>query len=134
MRGALTLVAAVSLGLAVGACGGDDEIASEPRPPAPVEVTASIKDRAVDVSPSEVGAGIVNFTVSNQSADPARLTISGPTDDATAEIPPGGTGTLKAELQTGSYEVGAGAGSGPRADTLEVGPERPSSQNDLLLP
>ncbi|HSI81647.1 MAG TPA: hypothetical protein VK919_13450 [Solirubrobacterales bacterium] len=128
------LAAAAGLGLAVNGCGGGNSPASEPRPPVPVDVTVVIKDRAVDVSPSEVGAGIVNFTVSNQSADGARLVISGPTDAASGEIARGMTGNLKADLDPGEYEVTAGEESSARAAVLEVGPERPSSQNDLLLP
>jgi hypothetical protein len=34
----------------------------------------------------------------------------------------------------GDYEVAAGAEIGIKPDNLEVGPERPTSQNDLLQP
>lgn len=128
------LAAAAAFGLVGAGCGGDDSPASQPRPAAPVEVTVAIKDRAVDVSPTEVGAGIVSFTVSNQSADEARLVVSGPTDDASAEIAAGMTGSLKTTLEPGEYEVTAGEDSSARPAALEVGPERPSSQNELLLP
>jgi len=76
----------------------------------------------------------VNFTISNQSADAVRFVISGPTDNATAEIAPGMTANLKTSLEQGSYEVTAGDDGRPRPAALEVGPERPSSQNELLLP
>jgi hypothetical protein len=134
LRLGLALTGAALLGLGASACGGDDSPASEPRPPAPIEITASIKDRAVDVSPSDVGAGMANFTISNQSGDSVRLTLSGPTEDSTGEIAPGMTANLKTNLEPGTYEVGAGEDARPRPDRLEVGPERPSSQNELLLP
>jgi hypothetical protein len=86
------------------------------------------------VSPGKVGAGLVNFTISNQSEDPAAFTLTGPTDAASEPIPPGGVGSLKAELAEGTYEAEAGDESNARPGTLEVGPERPTSQNDLLLP
>lgn len=86
------------------------------------------------VSPDEVGAGMANFTISNQSGDPARFALSGPTEDSTAEIAPGMTANLKTDLESGTYEVSVGAGARPRPDRLDVGPERPSSQNELLLP
>jgi hypothetical protein len=134
LRLGLALAGAAVLGLGATACGADDEPASEPRPPAPIEITASIKDRTVDVSPGEVGAGMANFTISNQSRDSARLVLAGPTEDATADIAPGMTANLKTNLEPGTYEVSAGEGTRPRPDRLEVGPERPSSQNELLLP
>lgn len=130
----LVLAGAAALGLGALGCGGDEELASEPRPPATIEITAAIKDRSVDVSPAQVGAGMANLTISNQSSQAVRLTLSGPTDASTPEIAPGTTANLKAELEPGSYEVRAGEGPRPRPDRLEVGRERPSSQNDLLLP
>jgi hypothetical protein len=134
VRLGLSLVAAAALGLGAAACGGRDDFENEPRQPAPIEITASIKDRAVEVSPSDVGAGLVTFTIANLSADPAQLTLSGPTDDASDEIPPGAVGNLKVTLREGTYEVTAGEDARPRGDQLEVGPERASSQNELLLP
>lgn len=133
IRLALLLVAGGALSLGAG-CGGRDDFENEPRQPAPIEITASIKDRKVEVSPSEIGAGVATFTITNLSADPAEFTISGPTDDASYEIPPGATGNLKTTLAEGTYEVTAGEDAGPRSDQLEVGPERPSAQNELLLP
>jgi hypothetical protein len=129
----LMLAAAIAIVLGASACGGDD-FENDPRPPAPVEITASIKDREVDVSPAEVGAGLVTFTIANLSSDPIEFTLSGPTDAASNEIPPGGIGNLRTTLAEGSYEVTAGEDARPRADQLEVGPERPSSQNEVLLP
>jgi hypothetical protein len=128
----LGALATVALGL--GGCGGNDDFENEPRPPAPIEVSASIKDGEVSVSPSAVGAGLVNFTIANQSTDPATLTLDGPTDDTSNEIAPGTVASLKTNLDQGIYEVTAGADSRARSDQLKVGPERPSSQNDLLLP
>jgi hypothetical protein len=119
--------------VALAAC-GEDDFENEPRPPAPVERSVRISDREVVVSPDQVGAGIVNFTISNQSDDPATFTLVGPTDATSSEIPPGGVGSLKAALEEGSYEAGAGDSSKAREGTLEVGPERPTSQNELLLP
>jgi hypothetical protein len=122
------------LALVLAACGKEDDFDNEPRPATPLNVTASVKEREVTVSPSEVGAGLVVFTVANESSDPARFTLDGPVDGASDEIPPGGTGTLKSSLEEGSYEVTAGEGSKARGDRLKVGPPRPTAQNDVLLP
>lgn len=133
LRLGLLLVAGGALSLGAG-CGGRDDFENEPRQPAPIEITASIKDRKVEVSPSDIGAGVATFTIANLSGDPAQFTISGPTDAASYEIPPGATGNLKTTLAEGTYEVSAGEEAGPRSGQLEVGPERRSAQNEVLLP
>jgi hypothetical protein len=128
--------AALAAALGVAAC-GDDDHPNEPRPPAPIELTARINDRDVIVSPSrasEVGAGPATIVISNQSEDPAELTLEGPTDDVGPELPAGGVGQMKTVLEEGDYEVTAGTDSDAQAGLLAVGPERPSSQNDLMLP
>jgi hypothetical protein len=133
MRRRLVLpTAALAAALGVAAC-GEDDFENNPRPPAPIEVTARIGEEVV-ISPQNFGAGIVNFTISNQSAKPATLVLEGPNDIVGTELPPGTVGPLKATLLEGEYEVSAGEDSDAREATLEVGPERKSSQNDLLLP
>jgi hypothetical protein len=134
-RGAV-LVGVFSLLLGVAGCGADD-FENDPRPPAPVELTAKVDDESVLMSPAKVGAGLAVITVSNQSRDPINLTLVGPApndNSESGEIAPGGVGNLKAELVEGEYEVNAGETSAVKAAQLEVGPERESSQNDLLLP
>ena len=128
--------AALVAAFAVAAC-GEDDFENQPRPASPIELTALIDDRKVKVSPSkpgDVGAGMVNFTISNQSPDPAALVLEGPTDTASQEIQPGGTGSFKTELEEGEYVVSAGESSDVGEGSLGVGPPRPSSQNDLLRP
>lgn len=130
--GSVALVAAVGL----GAC-GEDDFENEPRPAAPIEITALVSKSKVKVSPStaaRVGAGIATITISNQSQDPAELTFDGPTDAASDPIPPGGVGSMKIELEQGDYSVSAGEGNDAREGDLSVGAPRESSQNDLLLP
>jgi hypothetical protein len=128
------VVAAALCSSALLAACGEEDFKNDPRPPSPIELSALINDKQVVVSPSDVGAGLVSITVSNQSGDPATLTLSGPNDIASSQILPGNTARLKGQLKQGDYEVSAGGDSTARDDTLTVGPERPSSQNDLLLP
>ena len=129
----MVAAAALCASMLLAAC-GEDDFKNEPRPASPIELSALINDRQVVVSPANVGAGLVSITVSNQSRDPATLTLTGPNDIASSQILPGNTGELKGELKEGDYEVSAGDDSAARDDTLTVGPERASSQNDLLLP
>jgi hypothetical protein len=130
------LAGAIFLLLGAAGCGADD-FENNPRPPAPLELTAKVDDKGVLMSPSEVGAGLAVITVSNQSRDPINLTLVGPAPEdntESGEIAPGGVGNIKAELVEGEYEVNAGETSGVKPAQLKVGPERESSQNELLLP
>jgi hypothetical protein len=132
LRAAAIALLATGAGL-LAAC-GDDDFENNPRPPSPVELTAAIDPQEVSVSPRMVGAGLINLTISNQTDEPTRLTLEGPTSATSSEIPPGGTGSIKAALEEGSYEAAAGAEIDIEPAKLTVGPERPTSQNELLQP
>lgn len=128
----LIFAAALVTALVVAGCGRDD-FKNDPRPPIPAEVSVKIAKDGVAVSPKEFGAGIVNFTIANLTTEPGTLAIQGPVDADSSEIPPTGTGTIKVEMKTGSYEASV-SGIAARPFSFTVGPERPSGQNDLLLP
>jgi hypothetical protein len=128
------LAALAALALGGAGCGGEDDFENEARAAAPVDLTASVSDKRVDVSPGKVGAGLVNITIANQASDPVRFTLVGPSDAASNEIPPAAVSNLKVELEEGDYEVSAGEDSKIRSDELTVGPARGTSQNELLLP
>jgi hypothetical protein len=128
----LMFAAALVTALVVAGCGRDD-FKNDPRPPIPAEVSVKIAKDGVAVSPKEFGAGIVNFTIANLTTEPGTLAIQGPVDADSSEIPPTGTGTIKVEMKTGSYEASV-SGIAARPFSFTVGPERPSGQNDLLLP
>jgi hypothetical protein len=125
---ALAVVPALSL----AACGSDD-VDNNPRPPAPIEVTARVDSDKVVVSPDRFGAGLVNLAVANLSDSPVRFTLTGPKRTAPLLIQPGAPGSLKTELPQGSYQATV-QGAGIQAATVKVGPERQSSRNELLLP
>jgi hypothetical protein len=119
--------------LAIAGCGRDD-FENDPRPAVPAEITVKISDQDVVVSPAEFGAGLVNFTIANLTDEAAILIVEGPTVAQTGEIPPNGNALLKAEMESGSYDVIAEGPEGVVPFLLEVGPDRPSGQDDLLLP
>lgn len=140
------LAAAVCAALALAGCGGEDDYANEPRPPAPIVVTATITPDGVAVSPSEFGAGPVNLIVANQteasqqvtfeaverfaeSDEPGRAALS----QTTGPINPRDTATLKVDLVRGTYALRAGQGTIDAAE-ITVGASRPSAQNELLQP
>lgn len=127
---ALATLAALSL----GACGSSDFANEPPRAAAAIAVAAKVDQREVVVSPDHFGAGLVNFTIVNFSDSPVRFTLSGPKEAASQPIPAGAPASMKVELPEGSYEATAGHGASAQPDTVEVGPKRPSSDNQLLLP
>jgi len=130
------LVVALGCGFLVGIPGcGEDDFENDPRPPSPVELTAAIDKNSVSIAPSNPDAGIAVITISNQTGEPTELVLTGPTDESSGEIPPSGTGTIKAALEEGDYEASTGSSeSGVKPAQLTVGPPGESSQNDLLLP
>jgi hypothetical protein len=127
------LAAAVALAaLVVAGCGRDD-FNNDPRPPVPAEVSVKIATDGVAVSPKVFGAGLVNFTVANLTNETGSLAIHGPVDATSNDIGPGDADTVKVAMKTGSYEASVD-GFAARPFSFTVGPERPSGQNDLLLP
>jgi hypothetical protein len=133
-RGSSALLACLAtLGVVAAGCGASSH-PNELRVPNTINVTAYITNKQVRIDPAKLGAGIVSFSIANQSAIDASLTLNGPVNSTSDSIPAGGTGSLKVDLQSGDYQVTAGQRSPARPTLLSVGPERRSAQNDLLLP
>jgi hypothetical protein len=132
-RGRALLVLAVLLAaVAVAGCGRND-FKNDPPPPVPAEVTVKIASDGVGVSPKNFGAGLVNFTIANLTDKTGSLVIHGPVNATSDSLAPAGTQTLKVDMKTGSYEASVD-GIAVRPFNFTVGAERPSSQNQLLLP
>lgn len=135
----LTLLGAVLL--AVAGCGSEDDYANEPRPPAPINVTAAVSDRAVSVSPAKFGAGPIVLIVTNQTDATQQVTLQ--TDEvggtepgltqSTGPINPQDTATLKVDVRQGEYKVHTDDDT-IRSAKLVVGAKRESAQNELLQP
>ena len=131
---------ATALALVAG-CGGGDDYANEPRPPAPINVTAAITNSRVSVSPQRFGAGPIVLIVSNQSSSAQEVTFQ--TEElggsepgrrfSTTPINPRGTATLKVDVRQGDWMLGTKDG-GVRAAAVSVGKLRKSAQNELLQP
>jgi hypothetical protein len=125
-------------GTLVAGCGASNDYKNEPRPPAPIVVTASINKNQVAVSPKRFGAGPITLIVTNQTGASQELTVEVNTGQAgfkgrTGPINPRDTGQLKADLARGTYSVHVD-GSSIRPAQLTVGRQRASAQNDLLQP
>ena len=121
-------------------CGSEADYANDPRPPAPINVSASISPDKVTVSPDEFGAGPITLLIANLTDESQQVTIE--TQDLSQEagikqrsavIHPQGTGELQVDVPEGTYVVSTD-GNGIQEATVRVGPERPSSQDELLQP
>ena len=149
-RLAALLVCGAASTAAVAGCGGDD-FENEPRPPVPVEITGVITKDKVTVSPDKEGGGPIVLTISNQTKDSHTVTLEGvgsqpgtskanQVAETVGPINPLDTATIQVTLQRGQYEVKAGSKEAVPEEKmiapaqLEIGPERESGKNQLLLP
>lgn len=123
---------AVVLGVVLAGCGAKD-FPNNPRPPTPIEVSARVDAKRVQVAPTHFGAGIVNFTIANLSGSAVTFNVSGPTEGSTSGIEPGTPDLLRMNMKEGTYRVTASK-TKIKPATITVGPERASSQNQLLEP
>jgi hypothetical protein len=128
----LLLSATVLVAIVVAGCGRND-FNNDPRPPIPAEISAKIATDGIAISPKVFGAGLANITVANLTNDTGSLVIHGPVDATSPPIAPGDADTIKLQMETGSY-VASVDGFEVRPYDFTVGPERPTGQNDLLLP
>lgn len=129
------------LGLALPACGSQEEsYRNNPRPPAPINVSAYISQDRVSVSPTSFGAGPIVVVVTNQSTTSQEATFedeggggSSSVRQSTGPINPGDTGEIKVFVDQGTYTLRTGSG-GISPATVTVGGERESAQNKVLQP
>ena len=125
--------AVLGAALIAAGCGGDD-FKNDPRPATPLEVTVEINEDAVQVSPAAFGAGLVNFVIANTSNDDAVFEVQGPVDAESSPIPARGNTVFKLEMDTGNYAVSVKDRELIAEAAVDVGPDRESAQDDLLLP
>ncbi|HEX8741715.1 MAG TPA: hypothetical protein VF712_01145 [Thermoleophilaceae bacterium] len=133
------LLAALLGALVVSGCGDDDDFENKPRPPVPVQLSGVITDSEVSVEPRSIGAGPIVLIVSNQTEQAHTVTLDGPSGtEEVGPINPLDTGRIQHNLNQGTYEIRAGSDEAVdreiTAAKLAVGPPRPSSSNDVLLP
>lgn len=130
---------------AVAICGcGQTKYANRPRPPLPVALTVYINPGGVSVSPASVGAGLANFTVTNQATRAEALSIvpngaSGNTSEThTAPINPQGTAQVSVNLQANmTYTLSASDGSSnrpPKVAQVSVTKQRAGSGDQVVIP
>jgi hypothetical protein len=140
--GTPVIVWAFLLALVLAGCGSQANYANNPKPPAPIVVTAAIASDRISVSPANFGAGPIELIVTNLTGASQMLTLetnspiggSSPgISQQTSPINPQDTASLKVTLTQGTYSVHVSSGRIKPA-TLQVGPSRTTAQNLLLQP
>lgn len=135
----MAAVGATLASLAVAGCGDSSSYKNDPRPPAPMTITASVLSDGISVSPTHFGAGPISLLVVNQTDRARRVTLERkvvgqtPFEQQTSPISPHGTASLKATIDKGTYVVRVDD-SAIRSAHVDVGDRRASAQNDLLQP
>lgn len=127
--------------VALAGCGSANDYANKSRPAAPVNVTASISDQRIALSPMRLKAGPVVLIVTNQSSRSEELTLTGASGEtactaqnaSSGPINPQGTASVQVVLTDGICDVAVAGGKVPPA-RLEVYGQRPSAQNQVGLP
>src|SRR5918994_7145152 len=94
---------AIAGALGIASCGEDADHANQARPAPAINVTASIIDGRINVSPRRFGAGPIRLVVTNQTPAAQELTFetqggAAGVTQTTAPINPSGTATLEVEL------------------------------------
>ena len=133
-----TFAAVAAAAIAAGC--GEDDFENEPRPPVRIELTGSIQEDRLTVSPSRnLGAGPFTILIANLTDAEHTVTLEGGSiQKQFGPVAPDDTVEIKRTLAPGSYEVRAGTARAVRREIqpamLDIGEERKSSNNELLLP
>jgi hypothetical protein len=132
---ALLALALLAFAVTLAACGDDEDERTQVRPPVPRNISVVIGEEDVSASPDRLGAGPITLLVSNQSGAARTLSIEGPQlSRSVGPIQPEDTATLKMTAAPGELELAAADTAGLRPALIRVGPERPTAQDQLLLP
>jgi hypothetical protein len=126
----------------VAGCGSTHGYANANRPPAPLNVAVNLTDQRISISPARIGAGPVVLLIANESTASHDLTLTPPSgsnnscvasEASSGPINPQGVARVQVNVVEGDCVLGVEDGGLPPT-RLKVGPERTSSQDDLLQP
>jgi hypothetical protein len=121
------------LAVSTTGCVGNESYPNKLRPPAPLTVSVFIGEDQIAISPRPFGAGPARFIIVNQTGTRQNVLISTDEFDRETPVGKGQTVNFKQTVKPGELSISA---DNTAADsmTIDVGPERPSAQQDLNLP
>lgn len=133
IRAFLVGLCAVAAALIVSGCVGNESYPNKPKPPAPLTISVYVGEDDIAISPNPFGAGPARFIITNQTGTNQNVLISTDQFDRETKVGSGQTTNFKQTVQPGELSISA---DNTAADsvTIDVGPERPSAQQDLNQP
>jgi hypothetical protein len=141
LRSRTVLASAVLASVTLAGCGSGPDYKNADRPAAPVNVTASVTDKRISVSPTNLAAGPVVIIISNQSS--TKQTVTWQTQElggsqpgqkaSSGPIGPRDTATIQVDPPDGTYSLSTRS-SGIKAAAVTVKGKRKSAQDQLLQP
>jgi len=141
LRARALILASVGATVIGAGCGSSETHKNKLKPPEPINVSASVSDKRVSVSPNAFGAGPIVLIITNQTSRKQDVTLESDTTSGKAGIeqstgpiiPEGGTAQLQVNVGKGTYRLST-ADDGVEPATIAVGTSRGTSQNELLQP
>lgn len=127
------VVVATAVSVVLSGCATSESYNNDPKPPATRTVSVIVGEDAIAASPNPWGGGPTRFIVTNQTGVRQIVTFS--SDRVEREVPVDAkqTANFKMTTEPGFFTIDA---SSTAANTLEVevGPKRPTAQQDLNQP
>lgn len=117
----------------VSGCGGTESYPNLPKPPPTLTVSVFVGEDEIAISPDSFGAGPARFIITNQTGTQQKILISTDRFDRETLVGKGQTANFKLTVEPGPLSISAD-NTAADSRTIEVGPERPSAQQDLNQP
>lgn len=129
----LAVVVAAAISVVLSGCASSESYNNDPKPPATRTVTVIVGEDEISASPNPWGGGPTRFIITNQTGVRQIVTLS--SDRVEREVPVDAkqSANFKMTTEPGFFTIDA---SNTAANTLEVevGPKRPTAQQDLNQP
>lgn len=127
------VVMAATVSVVLSACATSESYNNDPKPPAVRTVSVIVGENEIAASPNPWGGGPTRFIVTNQTGVRQIVTFSSDRVEREVPVDVDQTANFKMTTEPGFFTIDA---SNTAANTLEVevGPKRPSAQQDLNQP
>lgn len=132
--GRLAVVFAITaISVVLSGCASSESYNNDPKPPATRTVTVIVGEDEISASPNPWGAGPTRFIVTNQTGVRQVVMFSSDRVDREVSVDAKQSANFKMTTEPGFFSIDA---SDSAANTLEVevGPKRPTAQQDLNQP
>lgn len=131
--GLLAVVMLTAVSVVFSACASSESYNNDPKPPATRTVTVIVGEDEISASPNPWGGGPTRFIVTNQTGVRQIVTFASERVERDVPVDAKQSANFKMTTEPGYFTIDA---SDSAANTLEVevGPKRPTAQQDLNQP